>query len=145
MSCETETATTLRDAGQKVTLQRILILSAVRHAARHVTVPDILAEIRRSHPYIDASTVYRTLASARELRLVSETHMGAGDNQFEWTGKGSHHHLVCRSCGDVTSLDSGYLDGLAAALMDDLGFEADLEHFAISGMCADCREGSRDA
>ena len=139
MSCETETAVTLRDAGQKITPQRMLILSTLRHADEHVSATAILEAVRRSYPFVDASTVYRTLNSAAELGLVSETDMGAGDTQFEWIGMDRHHHLICRSCGGTTSLDNSYLDGLATALHEELGFRADLGHFAIHGVCAACR------
>ncbi len=138
MSCETETATALKDAGQKVTPQRMLILSSVRHAGGHLTASQILEEVRHSYPYVDASTVYRTLASARVLKLVNETNMGSDDNQFEWIGKERHHHLICRSCGEVTSLDNSYLDGLASTLLEDHRFQADLDHFAIFGVCKGC-------
>ncbi|HEV8574008.1 MAG TPA: transcriptional repressor [Dehalococcoidia bacterium] len=139
MSCETETAVVLRDAGQKITPQRMLILSTLRHAAEHLTAPVILDTVRGSYPYVDASTVYRTLGSAAQLGLVSETDMGAGDTQFEWIGKDRHHHLICRSCGGVSALDNSYLDGLATVLHDEVGFQADLGHFAIFGLCQDCR------
>ena len=139
MSCEPETAVVLRDAGQKITPQRMLILSTLRHADEHVTATTVLEDVRRSYPYVDASTVYRTLNSAAQLGLVSETDMGAGDTQFEWVGKDRHHHLICRSCGGVNSLDNRYLDSLATALYDELGFRADLGHFAIFGLCRDCQ------
>ena len=142
MSCETETATALKDAGQKVTPQRMLILSSVRHAGGHLTASQILEEVRHSYPYVDASTVYRTLASARVLKLVNETNMGSDDNQFEWIGKERHHHLICRSCGEVTSLDNSYLDGLASTLLEDHRFQADLDHFAIFGVCNNCHANS---
>ncbi|TMB95213.1 MAG: transcriptional repressor [Chloroflexi bacterium] len=145
MSCENETAVALRDAGQKVTPQRMLILCTVRHARHHVTAPQILENVRRSYPYVDASTVYRTLGSAAALRLVSETDMGSGDTQFEWIGKDRHHHLICRSCGDVSSLDNSYLDSLATALYDEAGFQADLGHFAIFGLCKTCRQNDQKA
>jgi Fur family ferric uptake transcriptional regulator len=138
MSCETETAVALRDAGQKVTPQRMLILSSVRHASQHLTASTILDDVRRSYPYVDVSTVYRTLASAGELGLISETNMGSGDTEFEWIGKNRHHHLICRACGGVGSLDNSYLDSLATALFDEIGFQADLGHFAIFGICRDC-------
>ncbi len=140
MSCETQTAVALRGAGQKVTPQRMLILSTVRHSARHMTAAEILEDVRRSYPYVDASTVYRTLASARELSLVNELNMGSGDNEFEWAGADRHHHLVCRSCGSTSSLDNSYLDSLATALLDEAGFQADLGHFAIFGACRACRK-----
>ncbi len=138
MSCETETAVTLRDAGQKVTPQRMLILCTVRHADHHMTAGQVLDEVKRSYPFVDASTVYRTLGSAAALGLVSETDMGAGDTQYEWIGKDRHHHLICRSCSGVQSLDNSYLDGLATALFDEMGFQSDIGHFAIFGLCAGC-------
>ncbi|HVP04387.1 MAG TPA: transcriptional repressor [Dehalococcoidia bacterium] len=141
MSCEKETALVIREAGQKVTPQRVLILCAVRHAGRHITASEIIEDLRAGHPYIDVSTVYRTLASAGDLGLVSETDMGTRDNEFEWIGKDRHHHLICRTCGDVTSLDNSYMDGLATLLYEELGFQADLGHFAIFGLCRHCQNG----
>ena len=138
MSCETDTAAVLRAAGQKVTPQRLIILSALRHAGGHVTAAQLLEAARKSYPYIDASTVYRTLSAARDLRLVSETNMGAGDTLYEWLGNDRHHHLICRRCGQVESLDEAHLDVLAATLERETGFLADLDHIAIFGTCAAC-------
>src|SRR3990172_1609231 len=135
MTCERETALTIRHAGQKITPQRLLILSAVRHTHAHITANEVLDQVRRLYPYVDASTVYRTLASAAQLGLVSGTDMGAGDTEFEWIGADRHHHLICRACGRVNSLDNSYLDSLATALHDELGFQADIGHFAIFGLC----------
>ena len=140
MSCETDTVTVLRAAGQKVTPQRLLILGSVRHARGHITASQILEEVRMAHPYMDASTVYRTLASAKELRLVSETNLGSGDNLFEWIGGNHHHHLICRICGGVSSIDHQHFDDLAATLQAETGFRPDLDHIAIFGYCRDCQE-----
>ena len=139
MSCETETATALRTIGQKVTPQRMLILCAVRHHQHHVTANDVLDEVRRSYPFIDVSTVYRTLNSAKELRLVNEMARSGGDTEYEWVGGERHHHLICRSCGSETQLDDSYLGSIAAVLLEDHGFQADLDHFAITGLCEECR------
>jgi Fur family ferric uptake transcriptional regulator len=140
MSCETDTAAILRAAGQKVTPQRLIILTALRHAGGHVTAAQLLEDARKSYPYIDASTVYRTLSAARDLRLVAETNMGSGDTLYEWLGAHRHHHLICRRCGNVASLDEEHLDALSAALQRETGFRADLDHIAIFGTCATCAE-----
>ena len=138
VSCELDTAALLRAAGQKVTPQRMLILGCVRHAQGHVTAGQVLEDVRRSYPFIDASTVYRTLAAGKELRLVSETNLGAGDNLFEWVGAERHHHLICRSCGAVSDLDEHHLDALVTTLQRETGFHADLDHIAIFGTCRQC-------
>lgn len=142
MSCETDTAAILRAAGQKVTPQRLIILSALRHAGGHVTAAQLLEDARKSYPYIDASTVYRTLSAARDLRLVAETNMGSGDTLYEWLGTHRHHHLICRRCGQVSSLDEEHLDVLTATLQRETGFRADLDHIAIFGTCAGCAESA---
>jgi Fur family ferric uptake transcriptional regulator len=141
VSCETDIAGLLRGSGQKVTPQRLIILTCLRHAGGHVTAAQLLEEARRSYPYIDASTVYRTLASGKDLRLVSETNLGSGDTLFEWVGEERHHHLICRSCGKVDSLDEAHLVKLGAALEKDTGFHADLDHLAIFGTCKACTDG----
>jgi Fur family ferric uptake transcriptional regulator len=70
--------------------------------------------------------------------------MGGGESEYEWVSKDRHHHLICRSCGAVKSLDNSYLDGLATLLFEEQGFRADLGHFAIFGICPNCEKSSQE-
>jgi len=140
VSCETETVQVLREAGQKTTPQRLMIFSALRHADGHLTAAEIYERVRMDYPYVDISTVYRTLGVLKELRLVSETDMGTGDATYEWVRQQRlHHHLICRDCGKVVSLDHKYLENLGAEILADSGFRPDIDHFAIFGLCAKCQ------
>jgi len=139
MSCESETVQVLRDRGHKATPQRLMILSVLRHADGHLTAGNILDQVKIDYPYVDVSTVYRTLSVLKELRLVSETDMGTGDTTYEWLRKqGRHHHLICRECGNVASLDDRFLEDLGAQILADSGFKPDIDHFAIFGLCVGC-------
>jgi Fur family ferric uptake transcriptional regulator len=138
MSCETETIDALRVSGHKMTPQRMMILNSLRHAPGHLSAAEILDSVKVAYPYVDVSTVYRTLAVLKDMRLVSETHMGGGDATFEWVGQERHHHLICRKCNAVVQLDHRYLEALGTQLKADLGFRADIDHFAIFGLCAPC-------
>ena len=139
MSCEQATAQALKKSGQRLTPQRLMILSAVRHAESHITVAEVLEQVKESYPYIDVSTVYRTLGSLTEMRLVSETDMGESESKYEWLEQERHHHLICRGCDRVTLLDNNHLQILGDEILDDHGFQADLDHFAIFGLCQECR------
>jgi Fur family ferric uptake transcriptional regulator len=140
LSCETEIADVLREAGHRLTPQRLTILSILRHAGSHLTAAEILDRVKQVYPYVDVSTVYRTMSVLKELRLVSETDMGSGEYRYEWTVPEPHHHLVCRECGAEMSLDHRYLEAIEQRLLHDYGFRAEMEHFAIFGLCRDCRE-----
>jgi Fur family ferric uptake transcriptional regulator len=138
MSCESETIDVLRESGHKMTPQRMMILTSIRHARGHLTAADIHERVREAYPYVDISTVYRTLSVLKDMRLISETDMGVGDAAFEWVGADRHHHLICQRCDHVTQLDHKYLADLGSRLVNDLGFRADLDHFAIFGVCRGC-------
>jgi len=143
MSCETETIDVLRGSGHKMTPQRVMILTSLRHASGHLSAADIFERVKAEYPYVDISTVYRTLTVLKDMRLISETHMGSGDATFEWVGVERHHHLICRQCDHVTQLDHRYLEQLGTQLATDIGFRADIDHFAIFGLCAHCQRALR--
>ncbi len=142
MSCESETVTALRGSGHKMTPQRMMILTSLRHASGHLTASDIYERVKAAYPYVDISTVYRTLTVLKDMRLISETHMGSGDAAFEWVGAERHHHVICKGCNTVQEIDHRYLEKLGEGLSRDLGFRADIDHFAIFGLCAECQRQS---
>src|SRR6266540_7101273 len=122
----------------KLTPQRLMVLTALRHARGHVSAGAVYDQVRAAYPYVDISTIYRTLNALKQMRLVTETDMGSGDLAYEWAREQPHHHLICTSCGAISQLDHAYLERLGAELQRDLGFAADLDHFAIFGRCAAC-------
>jgi Fur family ferric uptake transcriptional regulator len=142
MCCEDDTVGVLRRAGQKVTPQRLMVLTALRHRDGHATAGEIFQQVRAAYPYVDISTVYRTLASLKDLRLVTETDMGACDLNYEWAASTPHHHLICQSCGQVTELEHHFMVELGEAIRAHHGFEPNLDHFAIFGQCSACAESS---
>lgn len=144
MGCEVETATILREAGARLTPQRMLIVSAVRHATGHINASTILEQVRSDYPYVDLSTVYRTLNMLKRLHLITETDMGTGDYVFEWVYQNRHHHLICKVCGSVGYMDNSSMKDIQTSIMSDYGFRADLDHFAIFGVCADCLKVDND-
>ena len=139
MSCEQVTAQALKESGQRLTPQRLMILTAIRHAGAHVSAVEITKQVKESYPCIDVSTVYRTLGALKRMRLVSETDMGGGEYRYEWVERIRHHHLVCHVCDRVVLLDDKFLANLAAEILDDHGFRADIDHFAIFGLCEECQ------
>ena len=120
----------------------MMILSALRHGHGHLTAAEICDRVRQDYPFVDISTVYRTLTVLKDLRLVSETDMGTGETTYEWLRhQERHHHLICRGCAAVVSLDHRFLEDLGAEILAESGFKPDIDHFAIFGLCAACRDG----
>jgi len=140
VSCEADTAQELRDTGRRFTVQRLKVAAALRHCGGHRTAEEIhdLLAAQNPHAVVPLSTVYRTLGTLKELRLVSEVDAG-GRATYEWVAEQPHHHLVCERCEADLDLDPDILADLAGRIRAETGFEAYLDHLAIQGICAACR------
>ena len=130
----------LRDQGYRLTPQRLIVLSVVAKGDGHMGVDEIFQQAKVAYPYMDVATVYRTLHLFRNLGMVTE--VAIGDRlHYELTDpSGAHHHMVCRLCNGAFDLSPHYLEEFRNTLTQEFGFEPDLEHFAISGVCAGCRD-----
>ena len=128
----------LREKGYRLTPQRMMVLEAIEASHDHISAEEIHARARLQYPYINISTVYRTLELLKENGLVTETDLGGGRFLYHPAGKTQHHHLVCRRCGKVRDIDINVLDKLRDQLKAQYSFDAELEHIAIFGTCDRC-------
>src|SRR5579885_1319297 len=95
--------------------------------------------IRERFPQINLSTVHRTLELLEELGLVTHAHFADHIARYHPVDLGQHHHLLCRNCGGIWELEDEMMHPLSQALQERYGFEADLNHLAIFGLCKGCR------
>jgi Fur family ferric uptake transcriptional regulator len=128
----------LRERGQRMTPQRQLILEAVQAIDGHISAEAVHARVAGRFPQVNISTVYRTLELLQDIGLVTHTHFDDGVAQYHRAEEGLHQHLVCRACGSEQELDLAVLEPLGAVLNERYGFEADLAHFALVGLCRAC-------
>jgi len=129
----------LRQRGMRMTPQRQLILEAVAASRGHMSAEGLYQQVAEKFPDVNISTVYRTLEVLEELGILRHTHFHEGVAQYHLASEGEHQHLVCRGCGADIELDLDVLRPLGAELLRRYGFEADLAHTAIVGLCQTCR------
>ena len=130
----------LRQQGYRLTPQRLLVLSIVGNGGGHMGVDEVFRLAREAYPYMDIATVYRTLHLYKKLGVVTE--VAIGDRlHYELTDpNGKHHHMVCQGCHGAFNLSPHYLEEFRSTLINEFGFEPDLDHFAVMGTCVNCRE-----
>ncbi len=129
---------TLRAGGYRVTPQRQLVLEAVAKL-EHATPEEIWGEVRQTARGVNVSTVYRTLELLEQLGLVKHTHIHHGAPSYHLADDAGHVHLVCRQCEQVIQVDQAAVEPLVVALEQSQGFQTDVGHLTVFGLCADCR------
>jgi Fur family ferric uptake transcriptional regulator len=120
-----------------MTPQRQLVLDAVRELG-HATPEQICTQVQRSAPAVNITTIYRTLDLMERIGLVRHTHLGHGAPSYS-EQEHQHVHVVCHSCGAVSEAPLDLLDGVATRLRSESGFELDVTHLALSGLCRTCQ------
>ncbi len=140
MSCYKNAAQELRHIGLRLTPQRLMVMEVVFHHGGHITAEEVHAEVQTHYPYVDLSTVYRTLQVLKEQGIVAELHTPEGPTQYEALLGDAHQHAVCIACGTMFQLAPETLNPLRGQLLDQYGFHADLTHIVIRGTCQACAE-----
>jgi Fur family ferric uptake transcriptional regulator len=123
------------------TAQRRLIVDTFFGGMPHVTIEDLLAEVRTHDRGIGYATVYRTLKLLAECGVASERRFGDGLSRYELADDGDEHHdhLICTSCGDITEFEDPRIEKLQDAIAAKHGFELTSHKHEMYGTCAKCR------
>jgi Fur family ferric uptake transcriptional regulator len=126
--------------------QREAILDAFVKAGNHISVEDLLKIVRRRHPEVGRTTIYRTLKLFQEAGLASELLFGPGA-RFEPIWNRDHHdHFVCVACGSIVEFQSPQIERLQDEIATGIGFEVHGHRHHIFGRCRRCaRKAHRGA
>jgi Fur family ferric uptake transcriptional regulator len=89
---------------------------------------------------LDRSTVYRTLDALENAGAIRHAHLGESA-VYHLADESHHQHLVCQRCGATVAIPEDDLRGFLATVTERTGFVADVEHFAVSGLCSNCSAG----
>src|SRR5690242_14935537 len=104
--------TALRATGRRVTTPRLLVHRCVRARNRHMTAEQVHAELAEQMPSLSAATVYETLDLLDELGLIRRVNTPRGATTYD-SRVDDHHHVVCRTCGQIDDLDAAVDTGAA--------------------------------
>lgn len=129
-----------RDAGLKLTHQRLEIYRELAAAADHPTAEMLYTRLRRRLPTLSLDTVYRTLATLEERNIISRVHTDESQARYE-AEMAPHHHALCRKCCSITDFQWDFLD--AAPLPDGLADWGTFEDTKVTvrGICRQCGRG----
>jgi len=130
----------LRQRGERITIQRRLVIDALIDTQTHMTINDVNEHIqtRQDTHALAEPTVYRILQWLKELELVSQTDMAETGIVYQIIGSEKHHHLVCLNCGKTIDVSDDLFDSIRHQLATEHGFHARIDHMAIYGYCSDC-------
>jgi Fur family ferric uptake transcriptional regulator len=142
MTLSQEIISELRDSGYRITMQRELIINALAEGERHMPVEDIQAKLQKKTNVINLATIYRTLEILWKEGFAYRNDLYEGKLAYSLVAHGPHIHLVCRHCKEVIEVSVEVVQPLQEKLLREQGFNADLSHLSIFGVCTQCEQAA---
>ena len=127
----------LRGAALRVTRPRVAVLEAV-HARPHADTDSILRAVREEHGEVSTQAVYDVLRALTAAGLVRRIEPAGSVARYEARVGDNHHHLVCRSCGEIVDVDCAVHYTPCLIADDDHGYVIDEAEVVYWGRCPAC-------
>jgi Fur family ferric uptake transcriptional regulator len=131
---------TLRRAGYRSGGARAAVVRLLERQECCLSAQDIHDRLRSARRPVGIASVYRTLDTLAELRLVKRIDAGDGIARYEPLRPDGdhHHHLVCRDCGKVEAFSDPSLERAVDRAAGSSGYMVDEHEIVLTGACASC-------
>ncbi|MCL1964287.1 MAG: transcriptional repressor [Firmicutes bacterium] len=119
------------------TVQRSIILDAVKALKNHATADEIYAHIAAEHPSISKATVYRNLKLLSQLGEIRKVELSDGADRYDHLCH-NHYHAQCTKCGRVFDIELTFIEDLEKRIKDTRGFVFQRHDIMFKGICSEC-------
>ena len=123
-----------RQAGLKITPQRIAVYEILLKSRNHPTVEEIYEEVKSRYPFVSLATVYRTVETLERMGLAKKVCYWGSTARYD-ANMDEHHHLICTSCGAIKDV---YIEGRLDIPEELEGFKTVGYSINVYGICPNC-------
>jgi len=127
--------------GLRSTDQRRLIVETFFQAPNHISIEELLAQVRLQDSRVGYATVYRTLKLLTECGVAFERKFGDGLTRYELADEASHHdHLICVECTKIIEFEEPKIEELQEKIAVRHGFVLQSHKHEMYGVCQECQQ-----
>jgi len=131
----------LLERGTSITRRRDKMLEALASNARHPSVNELHAEVRRWYPSTSLATIYNTIELLKEAGQVLELEFSGAANRYDGRRPASHPHLICLECESIEDMDGhGPEDDHLDQVSRSTGYRLVRQRTDYYGICPECLE-----
>ena len=117
------------------------MLTAV-HEHPHADTDSIIRIVRGDLGEVSRQAVYDVLRALTAARLVRCIEPAGSVARYESRVGDNHHHVVCRSCGDIADVDCAVGEAPCLTASDDHGYSIDEAEVVYWGLCPACSQAA---
>lgn len=140
---ENDLSELLKAHGLNVTAQRLAVMRAVT-SHPHSTADAVAEQAKSDIGAISRQSVYDALTLLNECGIVRRIQPIGSPALYESRVGDNHHHVICRSCGQVADVDCAVGHRPCLTASETHGFVIDEAEVAYWGFCPACAANTSD-
>lgn len=120
----------------RITQPRLEILKVLKDCHKPVTISEMQDKLGKKK--IDQATIYRTMDSFLEKRIVATYDFKDNFTRYEMiVDRDHHHHVVCKKCGKVENIEDCFSNEIEKDLKKK-GYKEITHYMEFFGICEKC-------
>jgi len=97
----------LKDNGQRITNERILILNSALSMESHFDADELYTKMRNDFIRVSRATVYNTLELMNKCGILTKHNFKGERARYETKHGGkNHYHIICLSCNKIIEFEN---------------------------------------
>jgi Fur family ferric uptake transcriptional regulator len=133
----------LAEHGYRLTATRAAIAQAIAGQSAQFTARQLVDALEPKR--IGRATIFRALDLLVQMGLLERLHGDLSCHSYTYCAPEHHHHLICTSCGSVTSVVAANLERELRTLAKQANFRPHGHHVEVYGQCQACHAREANA
>ncbi len=135
-----------RQNGLRMSEQRDAVLDVFFSTEQHLSVDDIMKELKRKGVEISVTTISRIMQLLCEYGIAQERSFADDVVRYEHQHIGEHHdHLICLRCRRILEFEDNQLEQIQNIIARNHGFRLIQHKMEMYGICPECFGAKEDA
>ena len=132
----------LRDAGYRITPQRMALIEILCQSDRHPSAGQLHEQLKQRFPTTSLATVYKTLNVLKEIGEVMEIGFAGSDARYDSAHPDPHPHLICVQCRRIEDIDVQQLkpESQVEKIAERSGYRILSYRMDVYGLCPRCQQ-----
>ena len=118
---------------------RLLIYQELSNALSPLSPLEIYEKLLKKKKKIGLTSVYRSLNLFESLNMVFKIVNGSSVKYKLCELKEHHHHIICKSCGNVGVLDFCDISSWSKKVTESTGYQVTDHQLSFYGFCKACK------
>ncbi|MEI7844550.1 MAG: Fur family transcriptional regulator [Chloroflexota bacterium] len=135
----TNLTTTLKQAGMRLTPQRLAVCKLLAESDQHPTATMIYSELRPQFISLSLATVYNTLDTLVSLGAVNILGHAGDDHAHYDADTDPHINLACVKCHRIIDIPSEHIHLLDSEISRASGYKLLGARVLYYGLCPECQ------